>query len=103
MKTNSNALNPEYVTAITTIAQQFPAIQKIAVFGSWALGNAKRGSDIDLAIFGKDIDHKILAPFHAVLEDETIIPHFFDVLHFESLSSSDLIEHIHEHGVQIFP
>jgi len=100
---NNIPLNPQYIASIISIAQRYEVIKKVVIFGSWAMGNAKRGSDIDLALFGKNIDQQTLTSFQIALEEETTIPHFFDMLHFESLSNTDLINHILEHGVQIYP
>ena len=72
------------------------------LFGSWALGNAKPGSDIDLAISGEEVDQSIVASFYSELEEETIIPHFFDVVHLDTLGNHDLMAHIKEHGIVIF-
>ncbi|MBM9614413.1 nucleotidyltransferase domain-containing protein [Desulfobulbus rhabdoformis] len=95
-------LNPKYIASIISIAKRDKAIKKVVLFGSWAMGNAKPGSDIDIALFGKNINKHTVASFQMALEEETTIPHFFDILHFESLSNTDLIKHIVEYGVQIY-
>ncbi len=86
------------VIKISEIAGKFPAIERVDVFGSRVLGNAKRGSDIDLAVFGQSITPQIVSAFHGYLEEETNIPYFFDIIHFESIMNASLREHILEHG-----
>ena len=45
---------------ILEIITQFPEISKVIVFGSRAKGNHKKGSDVDLAILGKNITQNTL-------------------------------------------
>jgi len=40
--------------------QKFPEIQRALIFGSRAIGNYKKGSDVDLTIVGSTITHKIV-------------------------------------------
>ncbi|MCX8482832.1 MAG: nucleotidyltransferase domain-containing protein, partial [Crocinitomicaceae bacterium] len=51
------------MSEIVDVLSQFSSIEKAVLFGSRAKGNFKNGSDIDIAIFGNDlnsdIDYKI--------------------------------------------
>ena len=38
-----------------------PEIDKVILFGSRAMGNYKRSSDVDLAIIGDNVDTRIIA------------------------------------------
>ncbi len=96
-------LNKKYIATIVDLASTFQEIDKIVVFGSWALGNAKSGSDIDLALFGENITQLHLLQLKSILEEKTTIPNFFDIVHLESITNSELKNHILQHGVQIYP
>lgn len=40
--------------------RSFPEIDRAILFGSRALGNYKKGSDVDIAIIGGDINSKVM-------------------------------------------
>jgi len=101
---NRNALYlPEHIVGqIVDTARRYPEIEQVILFGSWALGNAKSGSDIDLALSGREMESKTVAAFHSYLEEETTIPHFFDVIHLETIVNIELRQHILENGVSLY-
>ncbi len=70
-------------------------VQKVVLFGSRAKGNYKKGSDVDLAIVG---DEKKAS---YVLNEETNLPYFFDVVNLHKITNKNLIEHIHRVGQPI--
>lgn len=72
----------------------FKEIQKAAIFGSRAIGNYKKGSDVDLVIYGTDITDEIVNSLRVRLNEELPLPYYFDVVHYETLSSNALKEHI---------
>ncbi|MDO9576629.1 MAG: nucleotidyltransferase domain-containing protein [Candidatus Cloacimonadales bacterium] len=82
--------------------REFPEIEKIVIFGSRAMGNFKNGSDVDLAVFGNDVTDVTIKRFSDLLNEELPLPYFFDVVDFNSISNSDLIEHIEEEGKIFF-
>lgn len=86
------------IIMVAEVAGKFPEIERIDVFGSRVLGNAKRGSDIDLAVFGQSLTSQVVAAFQEFLEEETNIPYFFDIIHFETITNEALREHILQHG-----
>lgn len=77
-------------------------IEKAVIFGSRAMGNYKKASDIDIAIFGKDINFRVLAKLNYQLSEEIPIPYFVDIVHFESIDNKPLQNHIIEHGRIIY-
>ena len=90
------------IKTVVEIAAKFQEIERIEVFGSRVLGNAKKGSDIDLAVFGISLTPQTVSAFQRCLEEETNIPYLFDILHFESIVNASLREHILEHGRPLF-
>ena len=94
---------PQYVkNLITEVAAQFPKIERIVVFGSRVLGNAKPGSDVDLAVSGQELTPQIVGSFHDYLEEETNIPFFFDVIHYEKVENEALRKHIVRYGKPLY-
>ncbi|WP_294377505.1 nucleotidyltransferase domain-containing protein [uncultured Clostridium sp.] len=40
--------------------RHFDEIEKVVLFGSGAMGNYKKGSDVDIAVFGRNISNKTI-------------------------------------------
>ena len=95
-------LSEEDLSYIIMQLQNFAEIEKAVVFGSRALGTQKKASDIDIAIFGEKINFDIVSKLHESLESVGPLPYLIDVLHFESLSHPDLMNHIAEKGKVIY-
>ncbi len=79
--------------------KDFPQIQKAYIFGSRALGTYKKGSDIDIAVEGKEIDLGCVAKVHGILNDELPLPYFCDVLDIRNITNKKLKEHIKHEGI----
>ena len=80
----------------------FPKITKAYIFGSRAMGNYKKGSDIDIAIFGEQVDFKTTSGLHAKLNEELPIPYFVDVVNFNNIDVESLKQHILTEGKLIY-
>ncbi|NFG61201.1 MULTISPECIES: nucleotidyltransferase domain-containing protein [unclassified Clostridium] len=80
----------------------FQEIEEAIIFGSRAKGNYKPGSDVDLAIIGEKITFDTLSQLHSLLEDESPMPYFFDILDYTHLNHDDLIDHINRVGKVIY-
>jgi uncharacterized protein len=81
---------------------QFEEVTAVVLFGSRAKGNYQTGSDIDLAIKGKRITHTTVNRLSDYLNEETPLPYFFDIVHYDTLSDVPLLEHIERVGIVIF-
>ena len=79
---------------------EFPEIKTATLFGSRAMGNAKKGSDVDIALKG-DLNPSVINRIKDRLEEETDLPYFFDIVDHNAIQSEDLLEHIKEHGQAI--
>jgi len=88
---------------ISSALQKFPEIEKTIVFGSRAMGNSKKASDVDLAIVGKNITAKTVIRLRSQLNEELPLPYFFDVVVYEKIANEKLKQHINEHGLALFP
>lgn len=80
----------------------FPEINKAIIFGSRAMGNPKKGSDIDIAISGNKINSSIVTSLSAKLNSEYSIPYQIDVVHLEKISNKELAKHIAKFGIVFY-
>jgi uncharacterized protein len=86
---------------ITATLKNKPEIEHAIIFGSRAKGTYKNGSDIDLAIKGKNCSPELAIALQTFLNEELPIPYHVDVVNFASLHSADLIAHIERVGKTI--
>lgn len=80
---------------------EFKEIDKAIIFGSRAIGNYKKGSDVDIAISGERITRKTVSDLNILLNEEYPLPYFFDLLHYEDIKNEKLIEHIDTIGIEL--
>lgn len=79
---------------IISILKRYPEIKKATIFGSRAKGTYKNGSDVDIAIYGKEVDFNIVSKVHYLLEETGPLPYLFDVIDYDHLEHKELKEHI---------
>ncbi len=90
-------LKEELIKSLGEIFDKYDKIDRVVVFGSRAKGNFKSGSDIDLAIFGKDIDLRYLHDLEVEIDD-LLLPYEFDFVIFENIKDNELKKHIERVG-----
>ena len=95
-------LRQEDLNEIVYILQKFSAVEKAVIFGSRATGSYKKGSDVDIAVKGLELDHEVVASLSFLLNEESATPYFFDIVHFEKISENALREHINRVGRCIY-
>ena len=83
---------------IVAVIGEFPEIRKAAIFGSRAKGTFKKGSDIDIAIFGEAISFTTIASLHERLEEESPMPYLFDIVDYTHSTHQELKQHIERVG-----
>ena len=89
-------LSEKQVTLIVDILRK-EGVAKSVIFGSRAKGNFRHNSDIDIAVWGNDLNiGKILDEL-----DELPMPYKIDVVDYHRISSAELREHIDRVGVMI--
>jgi len=66
---------------------QFDEIEVGIIYGSRAMGNYKKGSDVDVAIKGSEITSKTLYQLSDLLNEEYPLPYFFDLIHYDDISN----------------
>lgn len=87
---------------IISILQQQEEVDESFIFGSRAKGNYRRGSDVDIAVKGKDVDLKIINRISYLLNEETTMPYYFDVLNYNTISNQQLVSHIDRVGIMFY-
>lgn len=94
-------LDKKELQKICKVFDQFKKIDSVIIFGSRSMGNFKKGSDIDLALMG-DIDSSTLNQIKLLLNEETPLPYFFDIVVYNEIESKDLKDHIDHYGKIIY-
>jgi predicted nucleotidyltransferase len=84
--------------AITSV----PEIEKVVVFGSRAKGTFRPGSDVDLALWGRSLDHDALLELGVRLNQEGFLPYHFDLVEYQTIENQALRDHIDRRGIVIF-
>ncbi|MBU0567228.1 nucleotidyltransferase domain-containing protein [bacterium] len=82
--------------------KQCPEVEEAIIFGSRAKGNCRPGSDVDLAVKGKNVTHDIVLKLLELLNCEFPLPYFFDVVHYEKINSRELVDHIDRVGEIVY-
>lgn len=99
---SSFGLNEKTILEITSALKQFPSIESASIFGSRAMGNFKKGSDIDIALMGDSVTDKVVQDFHAICEERLPVPYRFDVVGYHLLEELAIKEHIDRYGIQFY-
>jgi len=89
----------EYIKEALT---RFETIEKAIIFGSRSMGNFKKGSDVDIAIFGEKITTEVVFKLDDYLNEFLPLPYFFDILHYENIANDNLKRHINNEGKLVF-
>lgn len=95
-------LNQALVAQIIEIVKIQKEVNKVILFGSWATGRARPTSDIDLAIFGKNLSDRDLYRIMDDLAEKVETPLKFDVSHFDALTREALKDDIFKEGIVIY-
>lgn len=92
--------NEDFQTIIDAI-KEYPQIDEAILFGSRALNTYKKGSDIDIALKGEKIA-LITATISGVLNEESPLPYFCDILDYSLIDNEELKNHIDRVGQSIY-
>ncbi|GAA0434944.1 hypothetical protein GCM10008983_09400 [Lentibacillus halophilus] len=95
-------LREQDMALITQTITRFETIECALIFGSRALGNYKKGSDVDIAVKGGEVTRNTAAGLSERLNHESPLPYFFDVVHYESMTNERLRHHIDHNGIEIY-
>ena len=95
-------LRAQDLAEIIGTIQQFLVIEAAVIFGSRAKGNYKKGSDIDIAIKGKEITREDVTLLVDLLNEESALPYYFDIVHYDGITEKELTQHIDRVGKSIY-
>ena len=98
----NTGLSENDLQLICQAAQALPDIQQLILFGSRAKGTYKPGSDVDLAIKCNTASYDTAVKLAGILNEETPLPYFFDVVDYLSISEPELTQHIDRVGKVLF-
>lgn len=89
------------IKKIVSIFENNERIAEVILFGSRAKGNFHNGSDIDIALKGKNL--KLNDVLNASIEiDELMLPYKFDIIIYNKINENKLIDHINRVGISLF-
>lgn len=95
---NSFGISEKSYEHITQFFKNEENVEEVIIFGSRAMGNYKKGSDVDLAVKGKKLTYKEINHIYFILNEELPIPYFVDIIHYDTLENEALKKHIDEEG-----
>lgn len=96
----NTGLSEQHINILKTVCRHYPEIENIVLLGSRAKGCAKQGSDIDIAIKGANVSLDTIMHLRSELE-ESMLPFFVDVLHYETIKNPAIREHIDSVGITL--
>ena len=95
-------LDDKTIQVIKQTLTQFKDIESALIIGSRAIGNYKKGSDIDIALKGKNISSDTIYKLRVILEEETILPYMFDIVDYNTINNMELKNHVDQFGVVFY-
>ena len=101
MKNKFGIYEKSFSLILDTLSQ-FYDIDKALIFGSRAKGNFKKGSDIDIAVYGEEMDKNRALDLSAALNERIPSPYFCDVVAPVFLENQNLVEHINRVGIVFY-
>lgn len=97
---NDFGLSKNTIEILTEYFLKIPEIKMVKIYGSRAMGNYRKGSDIDFVLYGninKDLVKKISFEI-----DELNTPYMFDITEYTTIQNKELKEHIDKYGKLFF-
>lgn len=98
---NEFGLSEKSFELIKETLTRFDEVHEAIIFGSRAMGNYKKGSDVDIALKG-NLKEDTLLKISVILDQELPLPYFFDIVDYDSLANQGLKTHIDEDGILFF-
>lgn len=95
---NNFGLPENTLFQIKNYLSQIEEIEAIKIFGSRVKGTYKKGSDIDIALFGENLTDKLLKHISNEL-DELPTPYKFDVIDYKTIENENLKSEIDRYGI----
>jgi predicted nucleotidyltransferase len=93
-------LSDTVIRELQDVFRRHANIEKVLIFGSRSKGNYRAGSDIDLAVVGKDIDYNLLLTIQCDIDDLEML-YSIDLLDNQKQKGTPIGDHIDRVG-QVF-
>lgn len=93
-------LSDTVIRELQDVFRRHANIEKVLIFGSRSKGNYRAGSDIDLAVVGKDIDYNLLLTIQCEIDDLEML-YSIDLLDYQKQKGTPIGAHIDRVG-QVF-
>lgn len=94
-------LKDQTIDSICEVLARHPSVEKAVLYGSRAKGDFKRGSDIDLTLFGAQLTTAKLGDIDEELDD-LLLPYQIDLSIFAQIENMELRDHIRRVGVLFY-
>jgi len=94
-------LSDQTLATVRGILAAYPEVEKAILYGSRAMGNYRKGSDIDLTLVGDALNDRLLSSIAGRLEDSSI-PYQVDLSLKEHIDNPNLLAHIERVGVLFY-
>ncbi len=98
----SNGLSAQDIESILKVVKTHDEVDVAVLYGSRALGTFQKGSDVDIALKGDELTSRICSHIHFELEEETLLPYFFDITNYETINNPKLKDHIDRIGQELY-
>ncbi len=99
---NSFGISEQSFRQLIACLKQYTVIEQAKIFGSRAMNNYKPGSDIDIALYGKNLNQTTISNIYIKIDEETVIPYYIDFVNYNTLNNPELKKHIDEKGVTFY-
>ena len=93
-------LSDTVIKELQDVFRRHANIEKVLIFGSRSKGNYRAGSDIDLALIGKNIDYRQLLDISMEIDDLELL-YSIDLLDYQTKVGTPIGDHIDRVG-QVF-
>ena len=93
-------LSDTVIKELQDVFRRHANIERVLIFGSRSKGTYRAGSDIDLAVIGKDIDYNLLLSILCEIDDLDLL-YTVDLLDYQKKKGTPIGDHIDRVG-QVF-
>lgn len=91
----------QVIDQIISILKCNPAVEKVILFGSRAIGSYKNGSDVDLLLIGEELELKDVLDA-SIQIDDLFLPYKVDLILYDRIEEPSLLEHIDRVGITLY-
>lgn len=89
------------IQQICNIFRHYKEVEGVIIYGSWAMGKERSGSDIDLCIEGNELSLSQLLAIENQIDD-LLLPWKIDLSLRNRIDNPDLLEHIDTVGIEFY-